>query len=89
MPSPWPIKHKVCPACSGCVLTPLGVSYCPGRWLMVPRQETSVELRVGTTPNTFARFYSQVKSGHLYLYSAFNNTNCVKATAQYQNRKKF
>ncbi len=21
-----------------------------------------------------------------YLYSAFNNTNCVKATAQYQNR---
>ncbi len=30
---------------------------------------------------------SQVKSSHLYLYSAFNNTNCVKATAQYQNRK--
>ncbi len=28
-----------------------------------------------------------VKSSHLYLYSAFNNTNCVKATAQYQNRK--
>ncbi len=27
-----------------------------------------------------------VKSSHLYLYSAFNNTNCVKATAQYQNR---
>ncbi len=27
------------------------------------------------------------KSSHLYLYSAFNNTNCVKATAQYQNRK--
>ncbi len=26
---------------------------------------------------------------HLYLYSAFNNTNCVKATAQYQNRKMF
>ncbi len=26
----------------------------------------------------------QVKSP---LYSAFNNTNCVKATAQYQNRK--
>ncbi len=23
----------------------------------------------------------------LYLYSAFNNTNCNKATAQYQNRK--
>ncbi len=29
----------------------------------------------------------QVKSSHLYLYSAFNNTNCVKATAQYQNGK--
>ncbi len=28
-----------------------------------------------------------VKSSHLYLYSAFNNTNCVKATAQYQNGK--
>ncbi len=26
-------------------------------------------------------------SRHLYLYSAFNNTNCVKATSQYQNRK--
>ncbi len=23
----------------------------------------------------------QVMSSHLYLYSAFNNTNCVKATA--------
>ncbi len=30
---------------------------------------------------------SQVKSSHLYLYSTFNNTNCVKATAQYQNGK--
>ncbi len=29
------------------------------------------------------------KSSHLYLYSAFNNTNCVKATAQYQNRNIF
>ncbi len=29
----------------------------------------------------------KVKSSHLYLYSTFNNTNCVKATAQYQNRK--
>ncbi len=27
----------------------------------------------------------EVKSSHLYLYSAFNNTNCDKATAQYQN----
>ncbi len=33
------------------------------------------------------RFLHEVKSSHLYLYSAFNNTNCVKATAQYQNRK--
>ncbi len=24
-------------------------------------------------------------SSHLYLYSTFNNTNCNKATAQYQN----
>ncbi len=31
--------------------------------------------------------FSQVKSSHLYLYSAFNNTNCDKATAQYQNGK--
>ncbi len=29
----------------------------------------------------------QVKPGHLYLYSAFNKTNCFKATGQYQNRK--
>ncbi len=29
------------------------------------------------------------KSSHLYLYSAFNNTNCVKATAQYQNSNIF
>ncbi len=33
------------------------------------------------------RHESQVKSSHLYLYSAFNNTNCDKATAQYQNGK--
>ncbi len=33
------------------------------------------------------RISSQVKSSHLYLYSAFNNTNCDKATAQYQNGK--
>ncbi len=32
---------------------------------------------------------SQVKSSHLYLYSAFNKTNCVKATAQYKNRNFF
>ncbi len=30
---------------------------------------------------------SFVKSSHLYLYSAFNNTNCDKATAQYQKGK--
>ncbi len=30
---------------------------------------------------------ARVKSSHLYLYSAFNNTNCDKATAQYQNGK--
>ncbi len=30
---------------------------------------------------------SQVKSSHLYLYSAFNNTDCVKAALQYQIRK--
>ncbi len=33
----------------------------------------------------FCTFTHAVKSSHLYLYSAFNNTNCVKATAQYQN----
>ncbi len=35
----------------------------------------------------FLSMSSQVKSSHLYLYSAFNNTNCDKATAQYQNGK--
>ncbi len=35
----------------------------------------------------FAPLYLIVKSSHLYLYSAFNNTNCDKATAQYQNGK--
>ncbi len=37
--------------------------------------------------NTHSYICLHVKSSHLYLYSAFNNTNCVKATAQYQNRK--
>ncbi len=27
---------------------------------------------------------NQVNSSHLYLYRAFNNANCNKATAQYQ-----
>ncbi len=27
----------------------------------------------------FSSSHSQVKSSHLYLYSAFNNTDCVKA----------
>ncbi len=31
-----------------------------------------------TAPPNF-NFISQVKSSHLYLYSAFNNTDCVKA----------
>ncbi len=35
----------------------------------------------------FQSITCQVKSSHLYLDSAFNNTNCVKATWQYQNRK--
>ncbi len=35
----------------------------------------------------FSFAHIQVKSSHLYLYSAFNNTNCDKATAQYQNGK--
>ncbi len=30
---------------------------------------------------------AELKTSHLYLYSAFNNTNCVKTTAQYRNRK--
>ncbi len=40
----------------------------------------------GLFANTYELRHCQVKSRHLYLYSAFNNTNCVKATAQYQNR---
>ncbi len=32
-------------------------------------------------------YYVSVKTRHIYLYSAFNNTNCVKATTQYQHRK--
>ncbi len=31
--------------------------------------------------------HCNVKSSHFYLYSAFNNTNCNKATAQCQNWK--
>ncbi len=39
-------------------------------------------------PDNLPVCYScHVKSSHLYLYSAFNNTNCDKATAQYQNGK--
>ncbi len=30
-------EHKVCPARSGCVLTPPGVLHRPGRWLVAPR----------------------------------------------------
>ncbi len=40
-----------------------------------------------TIPHIFSMGSGQVKSSHLYLYSDFNNTNCVKATAQYQNGK--
>ncbi len=40
-----------------------------------------VDVKVGTLS------IFKVKSSHLYLYSAFNNTHCVKATAQYQNGK--
>ncbi len=35
--------------------------------------------------NSTFNITQHLKSSHLYLYSAFNNTNCVKATAQYQN----
>ncbi len=35
----------------------------------------------------YPQCWGMVKSSHLYLYSAFNNTNSNKATAQYQNRK--
>ncbi len=38
-------------------------------------------------PFFFFKWFHKVKSSHLYLYSAFNNTNCNKVTAQYQNRK--
>ncbi len=31
------VCYKVCPARSGCILTPLGVLYRPGHWLVVPR----------------------------------------------------
>ncbi len=41
----------------------------------------------GVNDDCYIHYYIQVKSSHLYLYSAFNNTNCVKATAQYQNGK--
>jgi len=29
----------------------------------------------------------QVKSSQIYLYSAFHNTNCIKAASQYQSRQ--
>jgi len=30
---------------------------------------------------------SQVKSSQIYLYSAFHNTDCIKAASQYQSRQ--
>jgi len=30
---------------------------------------------------------SQVKSSQVYLYSAFHNTDCIKAASQYQLRQ--
>ncbi len=33
----------------------------------------------GNPADLTSRGISQVKSSHLYLYSAFNNTNCYKA----------
>ncbi len=46
-------------------------------------------LKIGFKGQVFKQryCYRQVKSSHLYLYSAFNNTNCVKVTAQYQNKE--
>ncbi len=49
---------------------------------ILPRRDAASTAAPGARPQS-----SQVKSSHLYLYSAFNNTNCNKATAQYQNRK--
>ncbi len=42
----------------------------------LPREFTAIVIAAVYIP-------SQVKSSHLYLYSAFNNTNCDKATAQF------
>ncbi len=46
-------------------------------------------LKIGFKGQVFNKryCYCQVKSSHLYLYSAFNNTNCVNVTAQYQNKE--
>ncbi len=44
-------------------------------------------LKTAFQNNFFRCSVNKVKSSHLYLYSAFNNTNCDKATAQYQNGK--
>ncbi len=68
------------------------------RWLWYLGRFPSLSVRTtgegwsagsGATPHSPSLSASQVKSSHLYLYSAFNNTNCVKATAQYQNRNIF
>ncbi len=46
-PSPWLTRHRVCPARSGWEPTLLEVLQLPGRWLVVPRWQIIIELRVG------------------------------------------
>ncbi len=68
---------------------PTGTGSPPGlaRKLRLPLGMTSQGPSQGPSVTAFISATSQVKSSHLYLYSAFNNTNCDKATAQYQNGK--
>ncbi len=62
--------------------------FSPGPLEGPPLAKAGPDLRHGAQKEgCLDRCFLQVKSSHLYLYSAFNNANCVKATAQYQNRK--
>ncbi len=67
MLSPWPMKHKMCPARSGCVLTPLGVLHRPGRWvveLWIERLQTRSLGFIAYVSNRFPPVFSpQMGSG--------------------------
>ncbi len=69
------------------LLDELGVSE---KWSVIHSMDKRAQMKDLTKPQPYHpaaqdRLPTEAKSSHLYLNSAFNNTNCVKPTAQYQN----